>query len=459
MQSGARTLEMKPASTGFAQISISLLAAAVTFTGILVVKPTSLAHFLWFFCLWNGVIVVFHRNDSARFAQAFLVNSAFVSVFVLVQSAVYPDTYGTTSPLAASWTDDSFFFSVVADSVPPDMFTRPSYWEYEPMFGSLVRMVTPLYVEHPLDVLFFQSGTAALLSTFTARFMIQLSRDSQLANIVFVFTMVCPFLLMNGGAIFLRDTLAAALFVYSLSCINERRLLSAAIAVALQLSVRPGTGAILMLAYPIIYFVEVRSFVGRHPMVAGTLAFVFAIAAVMISPLAIEFVASNLRLDSIGILGREVLAEQGADSSVNAIFLAIQENPFIVKLILNAAYIFLYPFLTLQPLVESSHFDLRSILLGIVVPVYSLWLNAWFFAGMFRGQPAIDRQRALSVAFVVILLLVGTYSLQTRHKTIVYPLYYLLIAIGFARATPVSRRVGYALSGILLFVQLASALR
>ncbi|HEV7606554.1 MAG TPA: hypothetical protein VGO61_04420 [Steroidobacteraceae bacterium] len=378
---------------------------------------------------------------------------------MLVQSAVYPDTYGTTSPLSPSWTDDSYFFSLVADSVLPEMQTRPFYWHFEPLFTKLLRTITPLRIDHPLDVLFFQSGTAALLATFSAKLMLQLSSDRRLANTVFVFAVICPFLMMNGGVIFLRDTLTAALFVYSLCLINERRFLSAIVVLVLQLSVRPGTGAILMFAYPIIYFSEIRDFVGRHPGTSFTLALALAFASAFAAPLALDLAATYLQIDTVGLLGRELFADLSADPSANAVFLTIQQFPFVLRLVLNAAYIFMYPFLTLRPLTEATHFDLRSLVLGVFVPIYSLWLNAWFFAGMLRGRPAIDRQRAISVAIAVILILVGTYSLQTRHKTIIYPLYYIMIAIGFSRATPNSRRIGYAISALFLLVQLASVLR
>jgi len=389
------------------------------------------------------------------------VNSAFVGIFVLVQSTVFPDSYGTTSPLAVSWTDDSFFFTSVADTVPAELFTREDYWLYEPVFAQLIRLITPLPIGHPLDVLFFQSGTAALLATFSAKLMLQLSRDRQLANVVFVFAVICPFLLMNGGAILLRDTLTAALFVYSLCCINERRFVSTAVVIALQMAIRPGTGAIFMFAYPIIYFAELRNFIGRWPITSAITTILFVFGIVIVFPLAVEYVGGMYDIGGgvVSLLGREVYTDLAADSSVNALFLAIQEMPFVVRLVLNAAYIFLYPFLSIRTVLDAQQFDLRSFLLNIVAPIYSLWLNAWFFAGALRGKPVIDRQRAITVALVVILMLVGTYSLQTRHKTIIYPLYYLLIAVGFAKATQNSRRLGYALAGLLFFVQVASQFR
>jgi hypothetical protein len=447
-------------SAGLVRTTIALAATAVTFAAILAVKPSSMAHFVWYFCVWNALILLLHRDQSSDFAFAFLVNSAYVALFVLVQASVYPDSYGTTSPLATSWTDDSYFFSIVADAVPSDLETRPNYWLYEATFGKMVAAITPFRVDHPLDVLFFQSGTAALLATSSSRLMFQLSRDRKLANTVFIFTIICPFLVMNGGVIFLRDTLTAALLVYSLCCINDRRFVLAMLAVALQLSVRPGTGAILMFAYPVIYFAEIRNFIGSRPITAGTLAIAFACTSVIAAPLALQLAGGiYAKIDTVSLLGRELFADLSADPSANALFLAIQEFPYAVRLVLNAAYMFLYPFLSLKPLFDAAHFDLRAIFLGVVAPIYSFWLNAWFFAGALRGKPVIDRQRAITVAIAVILILVGTYSLQTRHKTIIYPLYYIIIAIGFAKATPNSRRVGYAISAVLLLVQVASVLR
>lgn len=430
----------------------------MTLTGVLLVNPSSIVNFGWYFCAWSAFILFCHRDELADFALAFLVNSAFVALFVLVQSTVYPDTYGTTSPLSMSWTDDSYFFSLVADSVQPDLLTRPGYWEYLAPFPLLIRAITPLPIEHPLDVLFFQSGTAALLATFSAKLMFQLSRERHLAVIAFVFTMICPFLMMNGGVIFLRDTLSAALLVYSLCAINERRFLIATAVIALQIAIRPGTGIILMFAYPVIYFRDTWAFIRQRPGTSAALAALFVLAGIALLPYAFDYLSAHYNVEAVSILGREVFADLKDDPASNAFFLAVQGLPFAVKVPLNASYIFMYPFFRLSPVLEASYFDIRTVLMSIVVPIYSYWLNAWFVAGVVSAKPVIARQRAIAVAIVVILLLIGTYSLQTRHKTIIYPLYYVMVAIGFAKATPMARRTGYVLSGVLLLVQIARAL-
>jgi hypothetical protein len=442
-----------------ARVGIAMLAAAVTILGILLVNPSSIANFAYYFLLWNCVVLLLNREDSGNFAFAFVVNSAFIAIYVFIQSTTYPDTYGTTSWHSVSWADDSYFFTLTADSFPPDLLARPFYWEYQHTFSNLIRLVTPLRIEHPLDVLFFQSGTAAMLSTFTSRLAWQWSGDRKLSNTVFVFALVCPFLMMNGGVILIRDTFAAALLVYSLCCLNERRFVLAAVAVAWQLALRPGTAVLLMPAYLILYWPEVLAFVRRHPVLVATGSTVFVLACVQLTSFAIEFLESRYGVLKIGFLGRELIADLTADPDANALFLRIQEMPFVVKLFLNGAYIFLYPFLTLRTVLDADYFDVRNFLLSIGIPIYAFWLNSWFFGGTVSAGEGLKRRRAIVVTIVVVLVLVGIYSLQTRHKTIIYPLYYLIIAYGFLHATPSARRVGYILSGALVLLQLAATLR
>jgi len=441
------------------RLAIALLATAVTVACVVAVNPSSLANFAWYFFVWNVFILFVNRDSLADFSLAFVVNSAWIGIYVLVQSTIYPDSYGTTTWHSASWTDDSYFFSLAADSVPTDVLTRPFYWEYKHTFTSMIRAISPLPIHHPLDVLFFQSGTAALLAAFTGRLMFQLSQDQRLSRIAFTLCMICPFLMMNGGVVFLRDTLAAALFVYSLCSLNDRRYVPAAIAVAIQLALRPGTGILLMPAYVVLYWREISAFVGRHPVASAFVAVSTVLGAVAASSFVLDYMTTHYNIASVGFLGREVIADLTADQSFNALFLAIQEMPFVVKLFLNAAYIFMYPFLTFRTVFDADYFDLRTVTLSLIVPVYQFWLNAWFAAGALTAKVSFPKQRAILWALALTLILVGIYSLQTRHKTIIYPLYYILVAVGFAHATPQARRLGYVFSAILLLVQVASTLR
>ena len=427
---------------------------AITLTVILtfLIRPYSIGLYFYYFALWGAFIYFAHRKVFRDFATAYFLNSLAIAVFFLIQTQVYPESYGTTSPLG-SWTDDSFFFALAADEVPSTLELRDSYYLYSQTFSSIVRWLTLPPTSHPMDLIFFQSGIAALLATFTKRFMWQMSADRKLANTVYVLAVTCPFLMMNGGVIFIRDTLVAALLIYTLACLFDRRFILAAIAVGLEILIRPGTGVILLPAIAIIYLSGGKKLLSKGNLAVAALCMpIAAFALVRISALR-ELLPGGDAIAQLSLTGREVWTDLRADAGSNAIFLALQEQTFLVKFILNGAYMFAYPFLNLTGSFATPYFDVRTVVMGLVVPIYAFWLNAWFIAGALTRVKAMDRQRQVIYAFAITLLILGTYSLQTRHKTIVYPLYFLVIAVGMIRAKPTERQIGYFASFVLVAIQ------
>lgn len=436
---------------------LSGLAVALTVGATYLVNPYSILLYGYYLLLWGGFVYFAHREQLRDFAFAYFINSLAIAIFFVIQTTVYPESYGTTSPLG-SWTDDSFFFALAADSVPSSLELRQSYNLYSQPFSTLVRILTVLPTHHPMDVIFFQSGTAALLATFTKRFLWRMSTDRKLANAAYVLAITCPFLMMNGGVIFIRDTLAAALLIYTLSCLFDRRFMLAGGAVLLELLIRPGTGIILLPAIALIYLSSQR-IVSQRNMLALVLS-VPLVAVILLRATAIGDLLPgySAAIDQVGLSGRQVFTDLRADAGSNALFLSLQEQPFLVKFILNGCYMFAYPFLDPVEPFSTPYFDLRSVVMGIVAPVYAFWLNGWFIAGAITRVRAMERQYQVLWAMILTLLIVGTYSLQTRHKTIIYPLYFIIIAIGMLRARPLDRQIGYSVSFALVLLQLAISL-
>jgi hypothetical protein len=429
------------------------IAATITVGATFYVHSYSIALYVYYFALWSTFIYIFHRKNFRDFAFAYVVNSLAIAVFFLIQTYVYPESYGTTSPLG-SWTDDSFFFALAADSAPPSLELRNSYYLYSQPFSTIVRLVTLLPTSHPMDVIFFQSGVAALLATFTKRFMWQMSSDLKLSNAAYLLAITCPFLMMNGGVIFIRDTFVAALLIYSLSCLFDRRFILAGAAIVLEIVLRPGTGFILLPAIALIYLAGGRMLGSRNIAVAALclpLAVLVLSRVSIFSDLLPQYSAS---IAQVSVTGREVFNDLRADAGANAIFLALQEQPFLIRFVLNGVYMFVYPFLAPIDAFNTPYFDVRTVMMSLVIPVYAFWLNAWFIAGAITRVRAMNRQSLVLWGMIVTLLIVGTYSLQTRHKTIIYPLYFLIIAIGMVRAKPSERQIGYAASFALVAVQL-----
>ena len=337
------------------------------------------------------------------------------------------------------------------------METRDYFNLYTEVFSTVVRSVSLFPINHPMDAIFFQSGIAALLSTFTKRFLTQHNADYPTAQAGFVLTMICPFLMMNGGVILLRDTFVAGLLIYSLCCMNLKRWPLAIGALILLIMIRPGTALILLPVYYIIYLPNFRN-VDRRRFVL----FFIGLPTTIIIGLSLvayfsDFWAVFSQSDQITLTGRQIFDDLTANDSANRLFLAIQRMPFLIKFFLSGIYIYLYPFFSPKTIMRLPFFDLRMYLMSIIIPLQAFWLNGWFIAGMITRAKVFRQQRQVAAAFLVAILLIGTYSLQTRHKTIVYPLYYCIIAVGFRHASKSERKFGYFVSGGMLAAQVIVA--
>lgn len=437
----------------FQRVVPLIIAGAVTVGGILYVNPHSLLGLVYYFLLFLILFVTFHRDSISDYVFAYVVNSALISVFYVIQTTVYPESFGTSSPLG-SWTDDSFFFALTADNIPLSLLLRENYNLYSSPYSDIMRFVSLIPINHPMDVIFFQSGVAAILTSFLKRFTMQQTGDPRAANVAYILALVCPFLLMNGGALLIRDTLSAALFIYSLSCFNRRQWPLALAALILQIVIRPGTGIILLPLYFIIYMPNLNQLTAGR---VGQLVIGMPIVMVLGSLVAVNFLDLSVYsqyFDKLSLSGRDAADFIAVDANANGVLIAIQNMPFAIRFLLNGAYIFLYPFLSIKAAFPSALFDTRSFLLSLAAPIEGLWLNAWFFAGAISRARASSQQRQIALAVIVGVLIIGTYSMQTRHKTIIYPIYYFIIALGFTRSSATERRIGYAISGFLILLQL-----
>jgi len=435
-----------------------ILCFSLTFAIVAYLHAPGLVGYGYFLLLGTVFFALFDRKELPLFFTAYLVNGLLTALYFAVQIYNYPETSGTTSPFGAQ-TDDSYFFSLVADEVPSDMETRPFYYLYEEGFSNLVRFLTPFRIVHPLDVIFITSSFAGLLCVYTHQFALLMTGDSRVAKTAYFLCMLCPLLLMNGGAVLVRDTSVAGLVMLSLCCLHRGRFLAFLACTVLHLYVRPGTGLLILPVYAAIHFSDVlQGF--RAPDARKRLAFMLFFLALFayVSYAFIEDIQDLLESKTVdlkemsrpGMLSELTLSGRGA-------YLWIQELPWPTRILLSTVYMFLNPFFT-WTLVPTRGFDVRIVMMSMIYPLYILWVHAVAVAGLISRHP--HRQKAFIIfgAFLVGCFLVGVYSLQSRHKTIIQPLYYVVAAIGWHWADPLAKSFGGILSVLWLLAQVAYSL-
>lgn len=425
-------------------------------TVILVVSthPTSLKGLFYFTALWSVVFLLLERRSFSRFLTAFAINCIFAACYVFIQSHASPGSYGTTTP-GGSQTDDSYFFSLAADVVPSDMETRPGYEEYRSGFSTILKVITPFRVDHPLDLVFFMSGVAGLLCVYARQYALDITGDARVGRLTYWLCLLSPMFLMNGGAVLVRDTFVAALFMLSLCSLSRRQYVRVAVCTLLQFYLRPGTALILLVLHGVLLLPDLMGVVRRrkisYKLAICLLAGVLALASIAVWHSVLTGLLNENQVQ-IGSLSRGGLDEyiQGGGRGT---FAMIQRSALYLKVPLSMAFIWLGPFYHPAEIFAPRGFDARALLLTVLYPLWIVGPNAWVWALCLARPPL--KQASVLLAFALACAMIGLISLESRHRTIVQPLYYVLAASGFYLAPPRARFVGYCLSAAWLAVQIA----
>lgn len=421
------------------------------------ITPTAFLSYIYFLIFWVCILLIFHRRELIDFVKSYLICALATIIYFVVQINVYPDSYGTTHPLG-SWTDDSFYFALAADALPPNLFVRDFYWLYDSFFAQILKFITPFKITHPVDTIFFVSGVWAILPVFTGRLALAWTGDASVANAAYYMSLFSPIYWMFGGSILVRDTFTAACFVYSILCVQEKRFLAALIISFLLLALRPASAflavvlCLILFWRPFIY--NRKMWVGLFTVIVGSFATIYLLQDVLINYI-FKMSSGTSEGGAISLMARELLSSTGQDGG-EEVLIYIQDFPFILRLILNGIYVFLFPFFSLDSFMFRDHFDLRMVLLAGAAPVIAVWLNAWFFNGCLVDSVNFPLRKSVIVAFGLGLLIIGTYSMIGRHVTVIMPLYYIICAYGLAKSGRRTMLVAYGLAVALFFVQVIS---
>uniref|UniRef100_UPI0040480B15 hypothetical protein n=1 Tax=Yoonia sp. TaxID=2212373 RepID=UPI0040480B15 len=413
---------------------------------------TSPFSFVYFVSLWCAIIYLFHRVEFNYFLNAYLINSVVVIIFYLIQIDVYPDSYGTTHMLGA-WTDDSFFFALAADEIPGDLYVRDNYWLYNSYFSQFLNLITPYKISHPVDIIFFMPGVSATLAVFTRRVALLWTGDIRIARVAYWLSIFSPVYWMLGGAILIRDTFTAAIFVYTAYCLQKKQYLGGTLALLALFGLRPASGLLALATYIIIFWhslVTYRRILWVLLLVGGSVAGLITLYIDPIMTYVVNSLSGTSEGGAISLYARELITDKGQNGG-EKIMIGIQELPYLVKLVLNGGYVFLFPFFSLDGFTFKDHSDVRLFLLSGLAPIMTIWTNAWFLKGCLAKTPQFQLHRSVLASYLFGLLVIGTYSMMGRHTATFMPLYYIICAYGFSKRDISIALPSYGVS-IVLFV-------
>jgi hypothetical protein len=424
-----------------------LIVAAVSFTSALT--------FLYFL----GIALLCYRLlVGKRLVEPLWLYAYYAGLMIALFGLHYvssPEHYGFTAA-GISGTDDSFFYSLVADDLPSDFPLRSNFAYHFRLghpYAALMKVVAPFPMEHPFDILFFNAVGALFIPVFTGKLAVELSSSRRVGRIAFVLSLICPFILANS-LILIRDGWTAALYAGGLYFFVRKEYVKVAILTTLLFFIRIASGAQLLFAIGIFTLPllrEAKGGVGKRMVYAFTAIVVGVGLLYALFPILYEYAVSKelvqtmlFRADFV-----ERLATAGSGSGSPLIY-SIYQQPVFIRVPLATLYFIALPFFAPDEIWVQGVFIPRAVLACLFAILF-----VGYFKYLLQGMSAAIRQNKLKMktgvyVFLSTIAILSQASMQWRHKVMLMPLLYVIVAYGYYNGTKLERQLG-VLAGVSLF--------
>lgn len=342
-------------------------------------------------------------------------------------------------------TDDTHFFSLLAERVPYDIPVRQYYAEYDHPYTTFLDFISFYDIYHLMDIIWANLIPMVLLPVLTRALAYSLTENENVARGAFFLMAICPFTLSNS-LILIRDGWTAMLFVGALYFFYEWKLGRMTILAVLLFYLRVASGLQLAMVLGIMslvfYFRAERRWVRRS--ILGGL--VLTGAAVAYGSFYLLTIVTPIQTfsDVFDLLFREEFLSFFRKRTPESFLLQLYSLPAYIRLPTSFAFFLVMPILPVGELFWGDVFVVR----GLMSCLYSL-MFVFIFKYLISGvYGAVFSRRSkwpialITASFLVLILALSQVSMQVRHKVIVMPLQYIIVAYGFYEGTRTGNILG-----------------
>jgi hypothetical protein len=351
-------------------------------------------------------------------------------------------------------TDDTHFFSLLAERVPYDIPLRPYYAEYDHPYTTFLDFISLYDVYHLMDIIWANLIPLVLLPVLTRALAFSLTGNENVARGAFLLMVICPFTLANS-LILIRDGWTAMLFVGAIYFFYELKVGRMAVLTSLLFYLRVASGLQLVMVLGIVslvfYFRAERTWVRRS--ILGGL--VLTGTAVAYGSFYLLTIVTPIQTFTgvFDLLFREEFLGFFRKRTPDAFILQLYELPTYIRLPASFAFFLVIPILPVKELFWEDMFVIR----GLMKCIYSLifififrYLVVGVYESMFSGRGRSPMILVVT-SFLLLILALSQVSMQVRHKVMVMPLQYIIAAYGFYEGGSTGRLLGGIAMFLLIF--------
>jgi len=254
-------------------------------------------------------------------------------------------------------------------------------------------------------------------------------KDDKVSRLGFYFSAICPFLITNG-LVLVRDGWITALYIGGIYAFLRKKYIVLILIVLFLLYLRVSALILLIITLFILIFllptkaVENIRFNTKLLYFIGIIIFVVVIMPVIMQFLQMRNLLGNLffREDLLEFISRE----KGLSAAK-----FVYNQPSYIRIPLSFIFYFGSPFLSLKGLWYNNFIIIRY-LIQLIFPFLFLFYFKYFLQSIYYS--IIRKEIAIAILIIIILiniLLLSQLSLQIRHKTMLMPLFYIVVANGY----------------------------
>ncbi len=442
---------------------IILLCIDISFMSI--VNISSLIPFT-FFLLLTLILskFLFSSNEYERVLLVFSFYTLMALVIFTAQYVSLPDYIyrGLSGPPGGIGTDDTKYFheAITGQNVYPDLTPNPygEVYFYSIILHKLANILSLFKIVHPMDLILFNVAGLTFLPIFTGKVASLVSSDKKVGKLAFYLSLFGP-LLISDGLILLREGWTAVLFIGAIYFLFVKRYFLLIVSTILLINFRFGSAALLIISLIIISINLLKNYKSnpnKKVLLFINLLGLILLSLVAISPFLIDYLSSKgFAFTSLYRSGyvSGYLASFAEKSSDTSIFYIINQQPTIIRIPLGFLFFIAAPFFSLN-FVNNGVFIPRYFIQH-AFPLLFLFYFKYFIQGVHSSLVNKDSKIInLIIVFIIGIIILSQLSMQLRHKTMLMPLFYIIVAYGYYNSTKISKEIGIITAICLLILQI-----
>jgi len=426
---------------------------------ISLINVTSLFSFVYYLILSIALYVVVFKKIEYEVIFLFGLYSLLTVILFGFQYLSLPQFIGFSGGVGIG-TDDCRYFVDVASitfSLPEHCYAHSVYGM--PNYSNFIKALNIFEIHHPLDILFINVFSAVFLTLFTREFAREYFKNTEIAFYAFIFVLICPFI-MSNSLILIRDGWTATLFIGSLYFLIKGRYTLLIIFLILLFYIRIASGAMSLMIILIIGYSIFRDIkINQH---TKPLLTIFVIGIVLLTVgVSIPFVVEYMVNKNIGgsLLREEFLISyyiEGGSGRDNPALIKLMSMPAIIRIPASTLFFILLPLFSPGDIIREGIFIPRSFLASFLYPlmflIYFKFMVQGFISGFFRKKNI--KIILLFSIFILCMVILSQWSLQPRHKTMMMPLFYIIVASGVVYKDKLGKQVSNVLLTLFIMGQL-----